>query len=139
LGVQYTGGKTTGFAYPVDVGLRYLGADAVVRFAPFTLPWVTPYVKLTAGASHGYMQIEAPTGYAAEGGAWAARFTATVGVSAQYSFRSASLGVYIDGGYGIQTDWNFDSLEAENDQVDAGALSVRGGNLGGGVFVRVPF
>lgn len=139
VGAQFTRGASTGFGYPTDVDLRYTGADAVVRFAPLQLPYVTPYVKIAAGAVRGRLQLEPSTGFDATGGAWAARVSATAGVAVHYAFGAAELGAYFDGGYGFQTDWVFDSLEVENDQVDAGTLSVRGGNYGGGVFVRVPF
>ncbi len=139
VGAQFTRGESASFGYLTDVELRYTGGDAVVRFAPIRLPYVTPYVKVAAGVVRGRLQIQPPAGFDATGGAWAGRAAVTGGVALHYAFGAAEVGAYVDGGYGVQTDWVFDSLEAENDEVDAGTLSVRGGNYGGGVFVRVPF
>ena len=140
--LNYVSGTTSDSVFAdVDTTFRTSGGDARVRFDYAVFRFFRVYGAVGLGARSAHIEVNTYTDTVSQSRIGFAGSVAG-GLELGYLGRRFGIGVFYEGGYTLQTPYNFDNARFEgsdNAGVDLGSIFLHGATHGGGLFVAAYF
>ena len=144
IGVElnYVSGETSDAVFAdTDATFSVAGADARARFDYALFRFFRVYGAVGIGARSATIEVNTSSDTVSQ---QQLGFAASLvgGVELAWIGRKFGVGAFYEGGYALQTPYNFDNArfeEGDNEGVDLGSIFLHGATQGGGLFVAAYF